>query len=236
MQAQDTHAHRRPSRAREAATRALLLLALGVLLCVALPALSIALGVFLLVAVGVHVWAPELRAPAELFLRAVVVRAAPDRRRLLGAAACAGGLLILGGSVSATLRGELRSEREHRERERALEEERLRELLERAEEQLGARQVDAAELTLLELVELVPPTVEGYGEAEQLRERVRRSGDPATLRAILDGLPPDERRALEEGRAVPRTLDFGHPALNARALRLALVLIEEARAPRPRSR
>lgn len=226
MQEPAASAGRRSSRARAAASRALLLLALVVLCSAFLPALPIFLGVFLLVAVGLHVCAPDLRAFVEVCLP--LARVAGVRKGLL-LTASAGLLLILGGSLGATIGGHLRSEREHRERERAQHEERWSELLERARGQLAAGDVNAAELTLMEAGELASPTVEGHGEVEELLQRVSRSGDAGAILDILSGLPPQEFRALEEGGSVPPALDFGDPALTTRALRLALALIDEAR-------
>lgn len=229
-------AARRPSRARELAVRWLPPVAIVVLGSAFLPALPIFLGVLLLVGVGLHVWVPDLRDPFETFLGAPLAQIArvPGGRRGLALTVSAGLVLILGGSVGATLGGHLRSERGHRERERAVEEERWDELVERARGQLAAGEIDAAELTLLELDARVAPPGADRDEVDRLLERVSRSGDPDTILALLRGLAPDELRALEEGSSVPLSLDFGDPALNRRALRLALVLMDEARAQRAR--
>lgn len=156
--------------------------ALALLFSALLPAVPIMLGVLLVVAVALHVALPDLRPYLDPVLRVPVGRPRMRHGRL-ALAACAGVLLVAGGSVGATLGTEARVERERRRREQEQTEGQLEALLRDARDHLAAGNVGRAELALMDAAEL------GSGTSEQQREveRLLAALEGARGRAPLAG-------------------------------------------------
>lgn len=229
--------HRTPSSpeswTRHPAARLAGIVALTLLGAVVLPVVPIVLGVFLIGAVALHAWSPDLRPIVQPLLRVPVAGAGKRHARLL-VAASVGVLLVLSGSVGATMRGRLRSEWEQREGELVAAEATAIEILARARHKLSAGDVEGAELELMEADAIVAIDSERQAEVSDLLERVLRSGDADAILDILTGLSPAEFEALQHGGSVPAALQFPERALTYRAVDLALALLDEARHRRAR--
>jgi hypothetical protein len=213
--------------------RRAVIVALALLCSILLPAVAIFLGVFLLAAVAVHAWSPSLQPFVQPLLRVPVGRPATRYARLLVFAGAAI-LLVLSGSVGATVRGHLRSRGEGRAMQREAEDQHLAQLLERAREQLSAGSVEGAELVLLDAEAMVATDSEQRAELDELLERVRLCRDPQAILAILSELPQKELDAFEQGEVIPQALEFPEQALTARAVEIALGQIDRAQQLRTR--
>jgi len=200
-----------------------------VLLCSAfLPALAIFLGVLLILAVALHAWAPDLRPYVQSLLRMPVVSPSMRRARLTLLAG-AGVLLVASGAAGATIRGQMVSQWEQRERRIEVAEEGVGELLERARSLIAAGEVESAEFLLLDADAAAAVDGVKQDEVDDLLDRVHRSGNSQAILELLTDLSQKEFQAFEQGASVPAALEFGEPALTARAVELALAQLERAR-------
>jgi hypothetical protein len=214
-------------RTRHAGIRTAAIVALALLGSVALPVVPIFLGLFLIVAVAVYTWMPDLQPYVQPLLRVPLGRASKHRTRLLLTAG-AGLLLIAGGSAGATVRGTLRTEWKQRESLQQHAEQRTAELLARARERLSVGDVDGCELVLLEADALVGMDAGSRSEVDELLARIRRSGDSQAILGILTRLPQKEFDAFARGEAVPDDLELGERALSLRAVEIARAQMDEA--------
>jgi hypothetical protein len=210
-------------------------IAVLVLLCsFFLPVVAIFLGVFLIAAVAVHAWSFTLRPLVQPILRVPVGRPGKRRARLL-AAAGAGALLVLSGSVGATIRGHLRTQWEQRATRREADDLQAVELLQRARDQLSLGNVEAAELVLIDADALVALDPARRAEVDDLLARVRLSRDRQAILGVLTQLPEEEFEAFAKGgEHVPAAIDFPEQALTYRAVEIAIEQIDAARTARAR--
>ena len=192
---------------------------------VLLPAILMVTGAFLVIAVGIHVWAPALRPYSDLILRVPVARAR-RRHTHLAVAAGAGVLLVAAGAGSATLRGQFLSERAQLERDQEAAAEKVDELFVDARQRLDSGDAGGAEFVLMNAEGV---DTERRSEVDELLDRMRRSADSAVILEILVELDAEDFAAMEDGSAVPEALDFGEPALTYRAVELAITQLDEAR-------
>jgi hypothetical protein len=204
---------------------------LAALCCFVLPVVPFFVGGSLVVGVLVHAFSPTARPFVEPLLRLPIAAPARRRRQLLLEAG-AGVLLVLGASTGAGLNGRVRGELEQRGRMNALAEQQVEGLLERAREHLDEGRFGEAELVLLNAVEVRGVDPDRRAEVDELLDRVRRSGDPEAILAILVDLSPAEFDAFERGESVPHALGFGHRGLDWQAARLARTQLDEARRAR----
>lgn len=200
--------------------------------CVLLPVVAIFLGVFLIAAAALHAWSFSLRPYLQPILRVPVARPHQRRTRLLVAGG-AGALLVLCGSVGATIRGQLRSQWEQRATRLEDGDKRVGEILDRARFQLSAGNIEGAELELLNADGIVMDDAR-RAEVDELLQRVRLARDPKAILAVLTQLPREEFEAFEKGESVPEALVFPERALTLRAVNIALGQIDEARKARGR--
>jgi hypothetical protein len=221
------------TRAQNAGIRFAVVAALTLVTGIVVPWLPFFGGVFLILAVALHVWAPALRPFVEPFVRVPVARAAERRARLLRVAGV-GVLLVASGVLGASIRGRLDSRSEQREGRQEFDEKRLSELLERAQSHLTAGDVAEAEFVLLQAEAIDAADSGTKEEIDELLERVRRSGDREAILAIVIGLPKQEFEALESGASVPQALEFGDHALTLQAVGLARAQLDQARQARAR--
>jgi hypothetical protein len=208
--------------------RLAIVVGLGLLLCALLPIVPILLGVFLLGAVAVHAWAPELRPYVEPFVRVPIDRPGKRATHLLLVAG-AGVLLVMLGSVSASIRGSWSAKWEVHQELRATTDDSVTRLLDRAEALLAASNVAGAELALVDARSMASLDPRQKGRIDDLLGRIRRSGDSEVIGKIVAGLTRTELAALQSGTAVPEALEFGERALTYRAVELALALLEAER-------
>jgi hypothetical protein len=219
------------SRWRDPRVRLASIVGLTLLCSVLLPAVPIFVGVFLVLAVALHAWSPELRPYVDTILRVPIGRPSMRRARLLTLAG-AGGLLILVGSVSARFVGQLRTEWELEQGQREFAEEYAIELLARARSHLSKGDLEGAELALMGADATVILDAEWQAELDGLLELVRHSNDPEGILSILIGLPQAEFEDFAKGASVPEALEFGEHALTKRAVELARIQLPEARRAR----
>jgi hypothetical protein len=209
------------------------ILALAVVCSVVLPVVAIFLGVFLMAAAALHAWSFSLRPYLQPILRVPVARPHQRRTRLLVAAG-AGALLVLCGSLGATIRGQLRSQWEQRATRLEDGDKRVREILDRARFQLSVGNIEGAELELLNADAVVGMDDARRAEVDDLLQRVRLARDPKAILAVLTQLPQGEFEAFAKGESVPEALVFPEQALTLRAVDIALRQIDEARKARGR--
>jgi hypothetical protein len=209
-----------------------LMLAAGVvafaLVGILLPFVLILLGYLLLISVGVHAAAPQLRQYADPLLRVPVA----GRRRRFAHVATIGAIGVLFvsiGAVSMSVRGRVFGEREQISQERAANAELVDGLLARARAKLATGELGEAELLLWNAVEAGDAGVDKRDEAEDLLQRLRKCSDSAAILEILVALPPDQLAALDSSTAVPSALDFGEKELTEQAMRVALEQLDEAK-------
>jgi hypothetical protein len=235
MQNRPTGARQAPgtSTARTVGIRLAVIGALVLLCSAVLPVLPIFCGGLLIVAAAIHAGLPELRPLVDPVLRVPVGRAGKRHAHLLLMAGV-GVLLVGGGSVGATMRGRLSGEWEQRERRRELAEGHVTKILERARHFLSVGDVGAAELVLLEADAFSDVDADTRAEIDGLLERVRRSGDPDAILAILTRLPQEEFEAFQQGASMPQALEFGERVLTYRAVEVARAQLDEARRARAR--
>jgi hypothetical protein len=200
---------------------------------VVMPVVAIFLGVFLIAAAALHAWSFSLRPYLQPILRVPVARPHQRRRRLLVAGG-AGALLVLSGSVGATLRGQLRSQWEQRATRLEDGDKRAAELLERARFELSVGNIEGAELVLLDAEAIAPLDEARRAEVDELLEKVRLARDPRAILRVLTELPQEEFEAFERGESVPEALVFPERALTLRAVDIGLGEIDEARRRRGR--
>lgn len=201
---------------------------LVLLACVVLPAAPILVGALLVAAAALHALLPEMRPYVQPLLRVPVGRASKRHGRLLLAAGV-GVLLLVCGSMGATLRGHLRSRWEQNEQQRLATEANLSDLLDRARNRLVAWDIDGAQLALLDAGAIPADDSELREELDALSDRLHRSGDRDAILGVLTRLPQSDFEAFASGAAVPAELEFPERVLAARAVNLALEQLDEAR-------
>jgi hypothetical protein len=175
----ETHPPSHVFASRASGSRAVLIgvPAVALLCCVLLPVLTFFVGGFLVVAVALHAGSSAMRPFLEPVLRVPV--AAPRKRHAhLLLLAGAGLVLLVGGSVGASINGHLRGTIEQRGRVSELEARKLETLLERARRHMAAGELEEAELVLLNAQETVAEGTGGRSEVEALLALVRSSGRP----------------------------------------------------------
>jgi hypothetical protein len=224
-----------PSMAPSAGRRGAKLLGGAVVLVLAasafLPLFVVFLGVVLVALVSLDAAIPGVVPGLRTLFRVPLVPAHARRARLIFAG-CMGVVLVGCGTLGAKLSGQLRTEWRLRQSQHEIADQQLAEYLERARAHLEAGEVELAELTLMDAQRVSPIAPGRQRELDELLERIRRSGDPDAIRAILQRLPPDELDAFERGESVPEALEFPERALTYRAVQLARAQTVKARETR----
>jgi len=193
-----------------------------------LPFIPIVLGTLVLLAVGIHVSQPSMRPYTRPILRAPIINTGGLAYHVPVAAAV-GVLLVVSGTLGATMRGRIFSEwKQHSQRQDATEE-KVDELLGRALESIEKGDVDSAQYFLMSIDAGDADDAGKSGEVQELLARIDRCNDTEVILGILVDLSDEELAALESRTSIPLPLDFGQPALTYRAVDVAFTLLDEAR-------
>jgi hypothetical protein len=195
------------------------------------PLFVVFVGVVLVALVALDSAIPHVIPGLRTLFRVPLVPASARRARLIFAGSL-GVVLVAIGALGAKMSGEVRTEWKLRQSQHRIADEQLDEHLARARSHLDAGEVELAELTLMDAQRISPVDARRQRELDGLLERIRRSGDADTIRAILQQLPPDELDAFERGESVPEALEFPERALTYRAVQLARAQTEQARETR----
>jgi hypothetical protein len=206
-----------------------LVLATALLGCIVLPVVPIFVGVFLIVVAALYGFSAELRPYVQPALRTLLGGTGTGALLLT---AGIGGVLVVSGSMGATLRGQWRNEWVQRDKRNEFADASVTALLERAKSHLSKGDVRGAEFALLGVDAIVDVAPEKRREVDELLERIHRSGDGIAILELLIELPQEEFEAFETGAAVPEALEFEERALSYRAVEVARMKLDEARRAR----